>query len=273
MKKKTVIIVSLVLFLALVAVAVISTFPTYLINDKKESENTSAIQSNSVTETVPQQGDDEFTLAGNGIESVLPDVKEDTDVSDGLKAVADAENVKIEAENGALDSDVKVKVKKLGIFNKKYYLVRHYLKNIAEKFTAYDVSLLKDGKDITPNGIVKITFDIPDNYSGKELAVYYLLENRLQEIDSTVNSADRTVTATVKGSGVYVLVVKSVNDVSDTDSDVSSESGSQTSSNVESGISSSTESGTSSDNASSGNNSVSSEDENKDSMDGWSPWY
>lgn len=305
MKKKTVVIVALTLVLAILAVAVIATFPTYLFEDKPDTNN-SAIQSGNITESngKSEPGEDVGILGGNnGAQATLPEIN-DSELgfsepdNQELVTLAEAKNAKVLAQSGAFTEDTEVALKKLGIFNKEYYRARHYLRGISESFEAYNLSAVKDGKTVTPIALVRIVFDIPESYDKENVAIYYLLPSGgVEELDSTLAEDGETIWAKVSQTGVYILVEKkadpdaddtssdntvtesensssdgSSNETPNSSTDSSADSSQNNSSNSSSeGSSSNDESNNSSEDNSSDNSS--SEDPAQDSMDGWTPWY
>lgn len=285
MKKRTVVVVAITLILALLVVAVIATFPTYLFEDKPDDNTSTPIQSDSIVEGEGVQGDDVGVMGGGegGTEAVLPTIDDEelgyseTPESD-LSVIAEVQNAKVLAETGAFDSDTKVKIKKLGVLDRDYYRARHYLDGIANKFTAFELTAKKDGDTVLPNGLVKLSFTIPENYSKENVAVYYLLsDGGVGEVSSKISEDSKTVSVKVSQVGVYILVEKEPKTENNTSSDNTSTESDKTDSNVSSSTPEDTSSDTSSDvsSDSSGDSSsdTSSEDENKDTMDGWTPWY
>ncbi len=289
MKKRTIAIVSITLVLALLAVAVIATFPTYLFEDKPEDNTSAPIQSGSIVEGEGEQGVDVGVMGGEGgAQAVLPTIDDEelgySETPDSeLSVIAEADNAKVLAETGAFDNKTKVKIKKLGVLDRDYYRARHYLDGIANKFTAFELTAKKDGDTVLPNGLVKLSFTIPKDYDSSKVAVYYLLsDGGVEEVTSKISEDGETVSVKVSQVGVYILVEKdpeAENDASsgDTSSDNTSTESDKTDSNVSSNTPEDTSSDTSSDVSSDSSNDsssdTSSEDENKDTMDGWTPWY
>lgn len=298
MNKKTIAIVSIALTLAILAVAVIATFPTYLFESQNVPVVKPQIDSDKIVES---PGDDVGVLGGgNEAEAILPmpddqelGLSENTD--ELLSILAEIKNAKLLGEKGAFSEATKIAINKLGIFDKKYYLSRHYTKDIAKNFIAYDISATEKGNDVSPSGLVKLVVSIPDDYDLEDISVYYLLSNGVQKIDCSIDKSEKTASIKVSQMGVYILVENadqkdlpvSSEDTSTESEDSSSNSSSTTSSDTSSDASSdnsstdssndsSTDSSSdvSSDNTSSDTSSdSSSQDENKESMDGWTPWY
>lgn len=281
MKKKTIAIVSISLVLAFLAISVIATFPSYLFEDNG-TDGTSSIQSGNVTESV--QGDDVGNLGGdNGVEGILPDVEETVNPSTtGFVEFASADGVTVKGETNAFQKGTKVEIDELGIFDKTYYRARHYVRDFADDYVMFDITAEKDGKSVTPDGIVKVVFTIPDDFESDEIEVYYLLSNGVQKLNCTVDKTTKTATATLTQPGVFILIDKDTavkedtsSDVSSTESGTSSDASSDASSDSSSTPSdmSSDSSGTSSDSSTPDSSETPSEDPNKETMDGWTPWY
>ncbi len=281
MKKKTIAIVSISLVLAFLAISVIATFPSYLFEDNG-TDGTSSIQSGNVTESV--QGDDVGNLGGdNGVEGILPDVEETVNPSTtGFVKFASADGVTVKGETNAFQKGTEVEIDELGIFDKTYYRARHYVRDFADDYVMFDITAEKDGKSVTPDGIVKVVFTIPDDFESDEIEVYYLLSNGVQKLNCTVDKTTKTATVTLTQPGVFILIDKDTtvkedtsSDVSSTESDTSGDTSSDASSDSSSTPSdtSSDSSGTSSDNSTPDSSETPSEDPNKETMDGWTPWY
>lgn len=313
MKKKTVVIVSVSLVLAILAIAVISTFPTYLFEVSEEPTSTeSEIQSGNIAEST----DDTIDIGdSNGIEAVLPDIdSDDTNESDtkpalspskGYNTLAEDSGAKLLAEIGAFEKGTDFKVNKLGIFNKTYYRIRHLVRDFSNKYTMYDISAKKDGKSIAPIADAKIVIDIPNNYDLEKTEIYFLIsDNRVTKLDCSIDKTNKTAVVSFAQSGVYIIIeksndedknVSSENTQTDsskpfesnnqTGSDNNSSNSSDNSSTITSSESSSsndsdndqnqndTSSSTDSSNTSSSDEPVESNPEDWETMDGWVPWY
>ena len=146
MKKRTIAIVSITLVLAILAVSVIATFPSYLFEEEKDlTVSNPSVQSDKITESV--EGDDVGEVGGsdNGLEAVLPDVEppeaEDTATSSkNLETIASDSGAKLVAENAAFPNGTKFEVDKLGLFNKKYYQARNYVRDFASDYIIYEIN-------------------------------------------------------------------------------------------------------------------------------------
>lgn len=275
MKKKTIAIVSISLVLALLAISVIATFPTYLFEGNGIA-GTSSIQSGNITES--DKGEDVGNLGGEGAEGVLPEIEDNTPSSTkGYIDYATTDGATVKGESGAFPKDTEVEINELGIFDKAYYRARHYVRDFADDYVMFEITAKKDGKSVIPNGIVKVVFSIPDDFNADELEAYYMLSNGIQKLNCTVDKTAKTATVTLTQPGVFILIDK---DTTVKDSDNTSSDTNSTDSSTPSDTSSDS-SNTSSDNSSDGSSDSStpdssetpSEDPNKDTMSGWTPWY
>ncbi len=100
-----------------------------------------------------------------------------------------------------------------------YEQTKNAMSNIAEKFSVYDFSATKDGQSVQPNGKVKVTFSIPNEYSD-DCSLYHVdINGTVNKLNSTFDKASRTLTAELEYLGVYVVAdedAKSIIDSSTT---------------------------------------------------------
>ncbi len=289
MNKKTIIIVSVSLVLAILAVSIIATFPTYLFEESGSSTVNSNIQSGNVTES-----DSIDVGSDNGIESVLPSIDEtDTELPEApietYKALAENDGAKLLGEAGAFKDGTKFNVAKLGILNKKYYRARHYVRDFANEYLVYNISASLDGKVVSPTGLAKLVLNIPKGFDLEQAEVYYMFENGgITKLNSVIDKNNRTATIDFTQSGVYILIEKDNKPTDNTSEDKNSSSEAVSSEENSSSTNSSEEQNSSSeDNNQSNTDSSESEepsnpstpdqptesDPNRETMDGWVQWY
>ncbi|MBQ4118997.1 MAG: hypothetical protein IJD45_01235 [Clostridia bacterium] len=235
MNKKTIIIVCVSVVLALIAVSVIATFPTYLFEDTVKTPASSPIASDKVTE--PTQGDDVGNLGGNsGTEGVLPNVdNEDVGLSEtpttNYENLAESKGAKLLGETNAFEDGTEFSVDKLGIFDKKYYRSRHKVRTFAKEYLIYNITAQKDGKEVLANGIAKVVINIPENYNLNQIEAYFVSsDDNLIELDCTINKKDKTATVTFIQSGVYMLIERKLTNSSNTSTQAQNSSSNTTSS-------------------------------------------
>lgn len=313
MKKRTIIIVSISLVLAILAISIIATFPSYLFEEKMNVPAANPNPNIQTDDVIPTPGEDEGVVGDeeNGIEGVLPDlsITEDsaTEIpSATFKTLATAKGVKFIAANNAFEKGSEFSAKKLGIFSKTYYRARHYVRDFAKYYSMYEITARNGGRDVQPVDSARIVIDIPKKYDINNIEAYYMLDNGVEKLSVSIDKEARTATVGFMQSGVYILIEKektpddntSSNDTSSNDTSSSDTSSNDTSGNDSSSNTSSTEnedasSNTSSDNGSSditdsseennssedtdsdtsSDSSSTEPDPNKDTMSGWTPWY
>lgn len=79
-------------------------------------------------------------------------------------------NIKLEAKEGIIPSNTKLEVIQI-TEGKTYNTVKSILENV-NNFKVFDITLLSDNVKIQPNGNVKISIPIPDNFDTSKLVVY-----------------------------------------------------------------------------------------------------
>jgi hypothetical protein len=264
MKKKTIIIVAIALIIAIIAIIAIARIPKQKLKQQLSDVKNPVIQSGNIDlqentkPTGPEvQGEDEYDLNDyNDPVELLPPAIDDGDIFqevNELQTIAKAGSAVLKAELGAFKGNIEVGLKKLGIFNEEYMRAEVLTKGYATKFAAYKYSATKDGKNYITAGRVKLVFSVPKSYDIDKIAVCYLFEDHVQELDCYVNKKDRTVIVSATAPGVYLLVEEKP---------------------VTNKPSNNTSSDSTSSNTNSSNNSTSSMPEgDPESMEGWTPWF
>jgi hypothetical protein len=265
MKKKTIIIVSLALILAIVAIIAIARVPKQKIKQELSDVKNPVIQNDKVDIEVNSQpsgpetpGDVGYYLdetGENGIVLLPPSLDSNSDLSDinELQTVDKAGSAVLKAELGAFKDGATATLKKLGIFSKEYMRAEVLTKGYANKFTAYKYSATKNGKDFLTEGRVKLVISIPRSYDIDKVSVCYMFDDHLQELNCYINKEKRTLVVNATATGVYLLVEEKP---------------------VTNKPSNNTSSDSTSSNTNSSNNSTSSMPEgDPESMEGWTPWF
>jgi hypothetical protein len=270
MKKKTIIIVSLALIFAIVAIIAIARVPKQKIKQELSDVKNPVIQNDKVDIEVNSQpsgpetpGDDGYYLdetGENGIVLLPPSLDSNSDLSDinELQTVDKAGSAVLKAELGAFKDGATATLKKLGVFSKEYMRAEVLTKGYANKFTAYKYSATKNGKEYLTAGRVKIVISIPRSYDIDKVSVCYMFDDHLQELNCYINKEKRTLVVNATATGVYLLVEeKPVTNKPSDDTSSDSSSSDSTSSNTNSS-----------------NNSTSSMPEgDPETMEGWTPWF
>lgn len=87
------------------------------------------------------------------------------------------------------------------------------LKQIAEKYVAFDLSIVKDGIQIQPNGKLKVTMPIPNGFDKTSIAIFYIdNEGNKTKLDSRIETD--YIVFEVDHLSIYALVQLKNTDVS-----------------------------------------------------------
>lgn len=86
-----------------------------------------------------------------------------------------------------------------------YETVKAALKHITDIFVVFDISALLNGGEVQPNGMVKVTFNIPKGFSNN-LAIYFVADDGTKElIKSETDKESGTITAELSHFSSYVI--------------------------------------------------------------------
>lgn len=97
-----------------------------------------------------------------------------------------------------------------------YDMVKAAVSDVAEKFTVYDMQAVKDEAAVQPNGKLKVTFDLPTDYS-TNVTLYYVSDAGEREaLHTEVDAAARTASAELEHFSLYVLADNGQQDTADT---------------------------------------------------------
>lgn len=113
--------------------------------------------------------------------------------------------VKFEAEEGVFREGTQITVNPVDETNANYETAKNVLATVASEWIAYDISALRDGAKIQPNGKVKVSFEIPEGY-GRDVAVYYIgADGTCEKIDGEISEDGKTVTAELEHFSLYAV--------------------------------------------------------------------
>lgn len=122
--------------------------------------------------------------------------------------VSGPNNIVIDYDRTVFDGTTVVVLIPIDDFEGSKELVEEALGKDANLITVFDISAISEGQEecVQPNGIVKVTFKIPEGYSDN-LALYYIGEDGTAElVKSTYNVEDRTLTAEFEHFSTFALV-------------------------------------------------------------------
>lgn len=115
-------------------------------------------------------------------------------------------NVEVSAGAGVLPSDASLQVKP----HNDDVLV-NAMKEIAEQYQAYDISILSNEQPIQPNGMVKVRIKIPAGFEKEMISIYYVdKEGNLTLLKSTIDG--EYIEFETNHFSVYAIVEEKQND-------------------------------------------------------------
>ena len=140
-----------------------------------------------------------------------------------LVSLVDSENVSVKSEKDVFPKDTVVTVKEINS-GKSFDTVNTALKTTAKKFTVYDITATNENVSVQPNGTVKATFNIPENYDIDSVAVVYISDDgKVETLSSVVDKESKTVTAELLHFSFYAVIEKVVEIVNNESQFASSE--------------------------------------------------
>ncbi len=158
-------------------------------------EDPKTIKEPTISETGLKQG--KCKICGQITEEVIPCTAKD-----------ETTGVVIETDKGVFQEGTELKVEEIKKENKenkeKHKEIKKALKEVSEKFVAYDITTVLNGAKVQPNGKIKVTFKIPEGFSNI-LKVFFIGDDgTTQEQTSKVNE-DGTITAELTHFSTYVI--------------------------------------------------------------------
>ncbi len=195
--------------------------PSTKVEDEKptaSSKPTSSATSSSTTSSKPTQSTNTSSSAATS--------SEENTVSGAevpLVTVAKTETAVLETEKDVFPENTVVKVEEIKE-DKKIETVKTALKEVSQKFVAYEITATSNNVSIQPNGKVKATFDIPEGYDLEKIAVFYVADDgETEKLNSSVDKASKTVSAELSHFSTYVVAEAEVEEADDDSDSVSGE--------------------------------------------------
>ena len=135
-------------------------------------------------------------------------------------------NVKLDTTTAVVPADTQLVVKEVTT-GSEYNTVVSSLGNEVNNFVTYDITLQSNGVEIQPNGSVRISLPIPDNFDKTSLVVYRVDENGTKtQYDVTVDG--NYATFETDHFSTYVLAEKAVVDTNSNELDDTPKTGVET---------------------------------------------
>ncbi len=136
------------------------------------------------------------------------------------QTITQTEGLVLQAMESTFEKDTVVKAEKIEETAETYTTVNTALKEVANKFVAYEITATKNNVTVQPNGEVTATFNIPADFDPAKTVVYYVSnEGVAEELKTTVDAKTRKATATLEHFSTYVVAEKIAVDTNDIDTD------------------------------------------------------
>lgn len=165
------------------------------------------------TKTIPALGHDlentkiikEATLSETGIkEAICKRCKQTVKEIIPCSYIDNKTGASFETTEGVFEKGTEIKIKEIKEKSNTYKIIQNALKDITTKFIAYDITAVLNNSLIQPNGDIKITLTVPDDFS-KNVAIYYVAEDGTNEkLESTLNE-NGTISANINHFSSYVI--------------------------------------------------------------------
>ncbi len=119
--------------------------------------------------------------------------------------VAEQQGIKLEAEATVFPENTVVKVEKIEKAEK-IEQITVAVRDIAEKFVAYEITAECDNVEVQPDGKVVATFEIPEGFRTDRIAVLYVSDDgKTERLESKVNEETKTVEAALSHFSTYLV--------------------------------------------------------------------
>lgn len=125
--------------------------------------------------------------------------------------------ITLEVNEGVFQEDTEIKIKVIKEEDTEFEKVKTALKEVSNKFIAYDISAICDNVVVHPNSTVTVSFKIPEGF-GKNVAVFYISNEGISEkLESTISEDGKSISATLSHFSSYAVVEL---DAADTETNV-----------------------------------------------------
>lgn len=184
--------------------------PSTKVEDPVTSTPSSNTQSSKPTESkptasTPATSKPEENTATSSETTTSSDTTSATDEEKPLVTVAKTDTAKLETEENVFPEDTVVKVEEIKE-TEKIDTIKVALKEVSEKFVAYEITAECKNVSVQPDGKVKATFNIPDGYDLNKVAVFYVADNgNTEKLTSSVDKDSKTVVAELTHFSTYVV--------------------------------------------------------------------
>ncbi len=110
-----------------------------------------------------------------------------------------------EANEGVFSAGTELMVEEIKTDNPMFDSANNILKDICNEFKLYNIKALLNGTEVTPNGEIAATFNIPDGY-GRDIALYLIKSDGTSEkLDCEISEDGHTLSAKLNELGDYAI--------------------------------------------------------------------
>ena len=110
-----------------------------------------------------------------------------------------------EANEGVFFAGTELTVEEIKTDNPIFDSANNILKDICNEFKLYNIKALLNGAEVTPNGEIAATFNIPDGY-GRDIALYLIKSDGTSEkLDCEISEDGHTLSAKLNELGDYAI--------------------------------------------------------------------
>lgn len=155
-------------------------------------ENPTIIKAATISETGLKEG--KCKRCGETVSEVIPCTARD-----------EATGTLFEANEGVFSAGTELTVEEIKTDNPIFDSANNILKDICNEFKLYNIKSLLNGAEVTPNGEIAATFNIPDGY-GRDIALYLIKSDGTSEkLDFEISEDGHTLSAKLNELGDYAI--------------------------------------------------------------------
>lgn len=155
-------------------------------------ENPTIVKAATISETGLKEG--KCKRCGETASEVIPCTARD-----------EATGTLFEANEGVFFAGTELTVEEIKTDNPIFDSANNILKDICNEFKLYNIKALLNGAEVTPNGEIAATFNIPDGY-GRDIALYLIKsDGTIEKLDCEISEDGHTLSAKLNELGDYAI--------------------------------------------------------------------
>lgn len=155
-------------------------------------ENPTIVKAATISETGLKEG--KCRRCGETASEVIPCTAQD-----------EATGTLFETSEGVFAAGTQLSVEEIKTDNPTFDSAKNILKDICNEFKLYNIKALLDGAEVTPNGEITATFNIPEGY-GRDIALYIIkADGTSEKVNCEISGDGKTLTAKLTALGDYAI--------------------------------------------------------------------